>query len=447
VYAFRVRAYLDGGAVGAWSNIVSTTVDQTAPTVTLSINRGVDTDTSAEATTNSAIRLYVTNEDSDPAVSWRWYEDGIQRSDWRPLGASHDVVLQSGDGIKKVTVEVRDAVGNVSLAEETITLNRVVTNGYRVTINNDDASTPFYTVNLQLSVPHTVAPPIAEMQLSTTNSFTDKVWVPFSLADSYTFDELGSNTYAIYARFRNVNGTITQAVLDTIYVDTTPPSVSVRIRSQSRNNVVLDLNGSDRGVAGKSGIVAMQVGFVNQFNKTAWIPFRNNLTISRNQSNRNATAIYVRYRDRAGNLSKTHCIALNGRTCVIDSSLTANQSPNLLISGTPNVVRHGVVALDNRIIKASDFETAANHLTYSLVEAPAHGSVLLGGRTLAVGANFTLNDLVRKRLAYHNNGATATSDRIVIRVHDAAGATTDANITIAVSTTSLFRSMLTHIAP
>ncbi|MBM4413040.1 MAG: hypothetical protein FJ040_06305, partial [Chloroflexi bacterium] len=124
-----------------------------------------------------------------------------------------------------------------------------------------------------------------------------------------------------------------------------------------------------------------------------------------------------------------------------------NQSPTLLIIGTPNVVRHGVVALDNRIIKASDFETSANHLTYSLVEAPAHGTVLLGGRTLTVGAHFTLNDLVRKRLAYHNNGATALSDRIVIRVHDAAGATTDANVRIAVSTTSLFRSMLTHIAP
>lgn len=446
-YAFRVRAYLEDGTVGPWSNIVNTTIDQTAPAVTLHINRGIDTEESAEATTSPIIRLFITNDDIDPAVSWRWYEDGVLRSDWRAFSHAHDVVLQSGDGIKTIIVEVRDRVGNISLAEETITLNRSVADSYAVTINNNDTSTPFYTVNLQMSVPHRVTPPIAEMQLSNTNSFSDKVWVPFSLADSYTFDELGSNTYAVYVRFRNVNGTVTRAVLDTIYVDTTPPSVAVSLRSRTKSSVVLNLNGTDRGAAGKSGILMMQVGLVNQFSTASWKPYRNTATIPITTKTKNNATIYVRYKDRAGNMSATHCIALTGKACKVDASVTANTPPKLLITGSHRVVQSGIVALDTRFIKASDLETNAQHLTYALVEEPLHGQMLLGGRTLAVGTRFTLNDLIRKRVAYRHSGGTVDNDRIIIQVTDAAGDSTLQSVPISINTTSLLSSMLTHVLP
>jgi hypothetical protein len=446
-YAFRVRAYVDGGPEGPWSNIVNTSIDQTPPSVTLHINRGIDTLESAEATTSPAIRLFMTNRDADPAVSWRWYEDGISRSDWRPIAATHDVVLQSGDGIKTIIVEVRDKVGNVSLAQETITLNRTLHNGYRLMINNDEASTPFYTVNLQVSTPHSVSPPIAEMQISTTNSFNGKVWIPFTLAESYTFDELGSNTYAIYVRFRNVNGNITQTVLDTIYVDTTPPSVNVSLKSRTKTSVVLNLNGTDRGAVGKSGIVAMQVGLVNKFNTTAWRPYRKTVTVPIGATTKNSANIYVRYKDRAGNISTTRCIAVNGKACRVDASLTANTPPTLTINGSYSVAQSGLVALDTRVIKASDKESAAQNLIYTLIDQPVNGHVLVGGRELAVGAHFTLNDLARKRVAYRHTGDAVTVDRIIIAVSDTAGDSVQGTITFAINPVSILRNMLTHILP
>jgi hypothetical protein len=446
-YAYRIRAYIDGGPEGPWSNIVNTTIDQTAPIVSLQINRGIDTDESAEATTSPGIRLFITNDDVDPAVSWRWYEDGIMRSDWRTIAATHDVVLQSGDGIRTITIEVRDRVGNVSIAQETITLDRSLANGYSVKINNDEPSTPFYTVNLQISTPHTVSPPIAEMQFSTTSSFSGKPWVPFTHATAYTFDELGSNTYAIYVRFRNVNGTITQTVLDSIYVDTTPPSVNVSIKSRTKTSVVLNLNGIDRGAVGKSGIVSMQVAMVNKFTSTTWRPYRRSVSLPINTRTKNNTNIYVRYRDRAGNISSTRCITLAGKACKVDSRITANTAPTLKVNGAYRVAQYGIVALDTRVIKASDKETATQHLTYSLVSQPLNGSVVLGGRQLTVGDTFTLNDLARKRVAYRHTGDAINIDRLIIAVTDAAGNSVEASVTIHINRTSLLSNMLTHILP
>jgi hypothetical protein len=447
IYAFRVRAYIEGGPEGPWSNIANTTIDQTPPTVSLQINRGVDTFESAEATTSTGIRLFLTNDDADPAVSWRWYEDGIMRSDWRPIAATHDVVLASGDGIRTIIVEVRDRVGNVSLAQENITLDRSLTNGYSVKINNDEVSTPFYTVNLQISTPHTVSPPIAEMQFSTTSSFAGKTWVPFTQAASYTFDEMGSGTYTIYVRFRNVNGNITQTVLDSIFVDTTPPSVDISIKSRTKNSVVLNLNGVDRGAAGKSGIVAMQVGLVSKFNTTTWQPYRKSITVALGKATKNSAGIYVRYKDRAGNISTTRCISVDGKMCKVDASMTANTSPSLVIKGKYQVMQSGVVALDTKIIKATDKETAAQHLIYTLVEQPLNGQVVLGGRILATGGQFTLNDLARKRVAYRHTGDAVEFDQVTIAVTDATGDSVEAQIMIAINPVSLLRNMLTHILP
>lgn len=445
-YAFRVRAYIEGGPEGPWSNIVNTTIDQTAPTVTLQINRGVDTYESAETTTSPSIRLFVTNTDDDPAVSWRWYEDGILRSDWRPIAATHDVVLTAGDGIRTVIVEVRDKVGNVSLAQETITLDRSLTNAYGVKINNDEPSTPFYTVNLQISAPHAIATPIAELQFSTTSSFAGKPWVPFTQATTYTFDEMGSNTYTIYVRFRNVNGTITQTVLDSIYVDTSPPSVNVSVKSRTRTSVVLNLNGTDRGAAGKSGIVAMQVGVGSAFKSAMWQPYRKTAIVPVAARSKKSPPIYVRYKDRAGNISTTRCILVTGKNCKVDASIVANSPPTLVVRGSYQVVQFGLVALDTRRIKASDKETAAQHLTYTVVTQPLNGQILVGGRELSAGGTFTLNDLARKRVAYRHTGDAVATDQFVLSITDAAGDSVESAVTIDINTSvSLLRNMLTHI--
>jgi hypothetical protein len=300
---------------------------------------------------------------------------------------------------------------------------------------------------LQISAPHTVTPPIAEVQFSTTSSFNGKPWVPFTNATTYTFDENGSATYVIYVRFRNVNGNITQTVLDSIYVDTTPPTVNVTVKSRSRTNVVLNLNGIDRGAAGKSGIVSMQVGLANKFNTTAWQPYRKTVTLPISATTKTAAGIYVRYKDRAGNISTTRCISIAGKACRVNATIAANNRPTLAILGTYRVAQSGLVALDTRVIKASDKETAAQHLTYTVVSQPLNGQVLLGGRELTVGSTFTLNDLARKRVAYRHTGDAVDLDQFIIAVTDAAGASVEANLTIQINRVSLLSNMLTHILP
>lgn len=414
-YAFRVRAYLSDGTQGAWSNVVNTTIDETPPQLQAFINRGLNTGSSAEATTSNRVRLALVTSSSDPVVMWRWSEDGITYGAWQAFSGRNDITLSDSDGYKEIRIEARDRVGNIATVYTGIMVNRTAGASYGVTINNGDDFTNINTVNLALTVPSITFPPIAEMQFSTTGNFDGANWEPFAFGRAWTFDDTNTSTYRIYVRFRNVEGTVTQVVQDDILVDRTAPAASLSVRT-SNGQVVVSVRSNDRPNTANSSaaIVSMQIAPANEFNTKAWQPFVASTSLRISQNN----AIYARFRDKAGNTSTVSCITVQSKSCTPDQAVIANNTPQIDVRTPYRLRTNGFIMLDATTIQASDVESTANQLVFTLQSEPVNGWMLFNGQRMNAGTRFSVADMQRRRIVYRQNGSANEHDRIIIQVSD-----------------------------
>lgn len=414
-YAFRVRAYLSDGTFGAWSNAVNTTVDETPPQIQAFVNRGQNTGRSAEATTSNRVRLALVTSSNDPAVMWRWSEDGTTYSAWQAFNTRNDILLSDGDGYKEIRVEARDRVGNIATTYTGIIVNRSNGASYGVTINNGEEFTNINTVNLAMSVPSVTSPPIAEMQFSSTGTFDASSWEPFAFGRAWSFDDTNTSIYRMYVRFRNVDGSITQVVQDDILVDRTAPQASLSVRT-TNGQALVTVRGNDRPNTStiSSGIVSMQIAPATEFGSKSWQPYAATTSLRIPQNN----AIYARFRDKAGNTSTVSCITVTSQTCTPDQGLIANNAPQLSIRVPYRLRTNGFVILDAANIQANDVETPIGQLVFTLQSEPVNGWMVYNGQRMSTGTRFTLADVQRRRLVYRQNGSTNEHDRIIIQVND-----------------------------
>jgi hypothetical protein len=426
VYAFRVRATLLDGTTGPWSNVVNTVIDETAPNVSAWINRGQSTMTGAEATTSSRVRLTMQNSDADPATMVRWSEDGTSFTSWIPYRSINDVTLSPGDGYKELHIQARDRVGNVTTTYAGIIVNSTVADAYGLSMNNGDSFTSSNTVNISVTAPRTIYPPIAEMQFSTTGVFDgSEPWQPFALGGTWTFEPTTSALYRLFVRFRSVDGAVLQVVQDDILVDSSAPVASLSVKSSTTASVTIGLNVSDRASSTRatgSGVVQMQIAAADSFASAKWLPFASSTVVGYDKANKTAGGIYARTRDRAGNVSATRCITPTGTACSVNPAYITNSPPSVQITAPYRLDSGSVVILSERFVSASDAETPLNQLTFTLLTEPVNGWLLYGGTRMASGTRFTYADLARRRLVYRQNGTNNEHDRIVIQVTDAQGA-------------------------
>lgn len=98
------------GMIDSWSLVITT--DEVAPAGSVSINGA------AVSTSTAAVTLDLTASDPDPDASgveqMRFSNDGASWSAWQPYAASASWTLGSGDGVKTVSAQFRDASGNIS---------------------------------------------------------------------------------------------------------------------------------------------------------------------------------------------------------------------------------------------------------------------------------------------------------------------------------------------
>ena len=420
-YAFRVRAYLNDSTVGPWSNVVNTTIDETPPQIQAWMNRGVSSARSAEVTTSNRVRLSMQTGGGDPAVMWRWSEDGISFSGWQNYATRSDIVLSAGDGYKEVRIEARDRVGNVATTFTGIIVNTTIPNMYGIQINNGDEFTSINNVNLALSIPLNTVPPIAEMQFSTSGIFGSQAWEPFALGRAWTFESVDSTLYRIYVRFRNVDGSITQISQDDIMVDRTAPSAVLSVRSNTNGKVLVNVVASDRPTTSSttgSGITAMQIATANNFAQTAWQSYSAQTTVDIGTRSVAANAIYARFKDKAGNVSQISCITSTAAKCTADQTQASNALPEITINNQYRIDAGTMVAIDNQVILAQDAETPLNQLVFTLQSEPVNGWLMYGGTRMTNGTRFSYADIVRKRIIYRQNGTTQEHDRIIIQASD-----------------------------
>ncbi|XP_020825655.1 LOW QUALITY PROTEIN: FRAS1-related extracellular matrix protein 2 [Phascolarctos cinereus] len=94
-----------------------------------------------------------------------------------------------------------------------------------------------------------------------------------------------------------------------------------------------------------------------------------------------------------------------------------NQPPEILNTGF-TIQERGRHILSETELHATDVDTEASRISFTLTQAPKHGQLQLSQRKLVVGELFHLDDIVQGRVAYVHNGDESPSDSCSISVSD-----------------------------
>jgi photosystem II stability/assembly factor-like uncharacterized protein len=204
---------------------------------------------------------------------------------------------------------------------------------YSVSINDGNLFTNETAVTLKLTAPSGTT----HVMISNDGGFGGAVWEPFSTHKAWTITEYGEQILPriVYARFRS-NGLTSGLYQDDIILDTVPPKGSVQIvdpvvvkmsttaaytvgRAEPTSEMThtaylpLALKQARRGFAlvglalsatdGLSGVADALIANDAGFGSGEWVAYAPHVNWWVPEG---GTTVYVRYRDRAGNLSEVY---------------------------------------------------------------------------------------------------------------------------------------------
>lgn len=267
-----------------------------SPTGSVAIN-------GSAATTNSRyVALSLSAADQQDAVTnMRFSWDSAVWYAWEPYAVARNATLPAGEGMKTISVQFRDAAGNVSAVyTDSILLDQTPPTG-SVTINSNAAATSSRSVTLSLSAADT-ANAATNMRFSWDN-VTWYAWEAYATARNATLPA-GDGTKTIYAQFRDAAGNVSASYTDNILLDQIPPTGSVIINSGAATTasryVTLLLSAADTATA----VTSMRFSWDNVV-WYAWEPYA---------TTRNATipgaaglkTLSVKFADTLGNASTAY---------------------------------------------------------------------------------------------------------------------------------------------
>ncbi len=212
--------------------------------------------------------------------------------------------MKSGDGTKRVYVQFKDNVGDVSSESyDEIILDTDSPSG-SITINQDAQYTTSTAVTLQLNY-------LDNMDISKARYSNDGVWdtehwetpsetKPWILSD-------GDGIKTVYAQFRDISGLDSVVVFDTIILDTQPPTGLIVINDEATETasttVTLTLTAVDT-----NGVAEMRLSN-NNMDWSEWEAFGPktwNLT-----SGAGLKTVYTQFKDNAGLISSSYNDTIN----------------------------------------------------------------------------------------------------------------------------------------
>lgn len=286
VYA-RYRDYAGNISESAIDTII---VDQTAPKGKFEINNG------AKFTTSRNVKLHFNAEGaSDVSIQ--------SLGTWVPYEKELEFQLPAEQGPQVVAVKFRDKMGNQSkLAFARIILDLEAPSMPRVLINGGNRYTKSHNVNIRLS-----AIGASEMMVSNDPNLHGAEWRPYRyLLPSWTFDVIDGEKI-VYVKFRDEAGNETEIKSDKIILDQGQPSGGkIKIVSKEGNegttnnkeglvNLELSVTGDDARY--------MMVSNTENFFEGRWEIYRNKVEDWKLAVGDGEKAVYVKFRDRAGNVS------------------------------------------------------------------------------------------------------------------------------------------------
>jgi hypothetical protein len=233
-----VWARATDGAGDTCITMVRVNVDTLPPVGSIIIDKGM------EHTRSTRVSLGIWADDLS-GVAAMMLSDSADFPDatWRPYARTVTWMLAPGDGMRTVYVRFRDALGWESEAvNDSIILDTSVPAG-TVLINGgaEFCNDPNVTLTLNATDPNGVA----EMALSNDHDLPGTVWIPYREACCWTLVP-GNDRRTVYARFRDIAGTVSTVSEDSILLDTTPPLVELVIDGGATytraRNVTVELN-------------------------------------------------------------------------------------------------------------------------------------------------------------------------------------------------------------
>uniref|UniRef100_A0A8C5LW09 FRAS1 related extracellular matrix 2 n=1 Tax=Leptobrachium leishanense TaxID=445787 RepID=A0A8C5LW09_9ANUR len=94
-----------------------------------------------------------------------------------------------------------------------------------------------------------------------------------------------------------------------------------------------------------------------------------------------------------------------------------NKPPSIVNTGF-TVFERGVHPITQAELDATDADTDRDKITFTLTESPKHGRIKYSSHVMEVGEAFTLDDILKGKIAYHHNGEESSSDAFTVDVSD-----------------------------
>ncbi|MDD3147893.1 MAG: carboxypeptidase-like regulatory domain-containing protein, partial [Candidatus Riflebacteria bacterium] len=310
-YGISIKLQAQDGQTLVYPVIYTTTSTSAGPTnLSVNINNG-------EITTRKlANRIYL-NADGAAQMRVGTSED-LTSQPWETYSTFKDVTFVAGEGTRRVYVQFRDILGNLSgVVNDSILLQTDNTGYIGVWINNGEALTN------QLDVILTILYPGAQqMQVSDRADFLSSFWEPYVTTRKMKISS-GDGPKTVYVRFKGGNADESKSFAATIQLDTAGPQVEMLV-----NNGALKTNMSNVSLSFtySKQPVEMQVQETNIFDDgKAWLKFSNPYKYVLPAED-GEKLIYVRFKDSLGNVSAV----VEGR---ITLDTKAPSDPSLLING------------------------------------------------------------------------------------------------------------------
>mgnify|MGYP000386209090 CR=1 FL=1 len=287
VYA-RFRDYAGNISESAIDTII---VDQTPPKGKFEINNG------ARFTTSRNVKLHFNAQGaSDISIQ--------SLGTWIPYEKEIDFELPAQQGPQVVAVKFRDEMGNQSKpAYARIILDLEAPSMPRILVNGGNRYTKSHNVNVRLS-----AIGASEMMISNNPDLQGAEWRPYRyLLPSWTFDVIDGEKI-VYVKFRDQAGNETKIKSDKIILDQGQPTGG-KIKIISKEGIQGVTNNKEGFVNLELAVEGddaryMMVSNTENFFEGRWEIYRNKVEDWKLAVGDGEKRVYVKFRDRAGNVSK-----------------------------------------------------------------------------------------------------------------------------------------------
>jgi hypothetical protein len=403
-------------------------VDTSAPTSpSIAINASEFTASTSVTLNLSAVeasQMYVTNTASCSGGG-----------SWEDIGATKAWTLGQTNGVATVYVKFRDQAGNESSCiDDSITHDSTTPTSTSIAINASEYTTSTSaTLTLAATGAH-------EMYITNTPGCSaDGSWMSYATSKSWTLAQ--TNALAtVYVKFRNVVGSESACISDTITHDTIAPTLtSIAINASEyaiSSFVTLNLSAtgaSEMYITESSGCSS----------GGTWESYSTSKGLMLNQLNTLAT-VYVKYRDGAGNESAcisdtiTHDnIAPNSTSISIAAAATYTTTTSITLTLAASGASEMYITNTATCSAGGTWESYSTSKTWTLGQTNATATVYVKFRDEAGNESACLSDSIS-----HDSTAPSSTTLAI----NASEYTTSTSVTLNLSATGASEMYITNTA-